>query len=112
MRSRLPKAWFSPKKTHGNEDEIAAHVQEFLASNKEEIQKDPDYLTNRYAAEIVQAAQAAAESYITTEEGQAAVADAMETAMDTPVADLGNMTPNEAIEVYVQQAAEGLKHAI
>lgn len=103
---------FAKENPTATEDEIAAHVQEFLASNKEEIQKDPDYLTNRYAAEIVQAAQAAAESYITTEEGQAAVADAMETAMDTPVADLGNMTPNEAIEVYVQQAAEGLTTGI
>lgn len=94
------------------EDEIAAHTQEFLENNMKEIQEDPDYLTNHYAAEIVQAAQDAAESYITTEKGQAAIADAMKTAMDTPVADLGNMTPNQAIEVYVQQAAEGLTTGI
>ena len=54
----------------------------------EKIQEDPDFLTNHYAEKIVQEAQAAAESYITTEEGQAAIADAMETAMNTQVPDL------------------------
>ena len=103
---------FAQANPTATQDEIAAHVQEFLESNKEEIQEDPDFLTNHYAEEIVQEAQAAAESYITTEEGQAAIADAMETAMNTQVPDLGNMTPNQAIEVYVQQAAEGLTTGI
>ena len=103
---------FAQENPTATQDEIAAHVQEFLASNMEKIQEDPDFLTNHYAEKIVQEAQAAAESYITTEEGQAAIADAMETAMNTQVPDLGNMTPNQAIEVYVQQAAEGLTTGI
>ena len=89
------------------EEEMAAHVQEFMAANTEAILADSNYLATNYP-EYAETAISVATQYIASEDGQKAVADTKATLMDTPVADLGGLTPNEAIPVYIDQAAQGL----
>lgn len=89
------------------EEEMAAHVQEFMAANTEAILADSNYLATNYP-EYAETAISVATQYIASEEGQKAVADTKATLMDTPMEDLGGLTPNEAIDVYIDQAAQGL----
>lgn len=89
------------------EEEMAAHVQEFMAANTEAILADSNYLATNYP-EYAETAISVATQYIASEDGQKAVADTKATLMDTPMEDLGGLTPNEAIDVYIDQAAQGL----
>lgn len=89
------------------EEEMAAHVQEFMAANTEAILADSNYLATNYP-EYAETAISVATQYIASEEGQKAVADTKATLMDTPMEDLGGLTPNDAIDVYIDQAAQGL----
>lgn len=89
------------------EEEMAAHVQEFMAANTEAILADSNYLATNYP-EYAETAISVATEYIASEDGQKAVADTKATLMDTPMEDLGGLTPNEAIDVYIKQAAQGL----
>ena len=89
------------------EEEMAAHVQEFMAANTEAILADSNYLATNYP-EYAETAISVATQYIASEDGQKAVADTKATLMDTPMEDLGGLTPNEAIPVYIDQAAQGL----
>lgn len=89
------------------DEEMAAHVQEFMAANTEAILADSNYLATNYP-EYAETAISVATQYIASEEGQKAVADTKATLMDTPMEDLGGLTPNEAIDVYIDQAAQGL----
>lgn len=89
------------------EEEMAAHVQEFMAANTEAILADSNYLATNYP-EYAETAISVATQYIASEEGQKAVADTKATLMDTPMEDLGGLTPNKAIDVYIDQAAQGL----
>ena len=89
------------------EEEMAAHVQEFMAANTEAILADSNYLATNYP-EYAETAISVATQYIASEDGQKAVADTKATLMDTPMEDLGGLTPNQAIPVYIDQAAQGL----
>ena len=89
------------------EEEMAAHVQEFMAANTEAILADSNYLATNYP-EYAETAISVATEYIASEDGQKAVADTKAKLMDTPMEDLGGLTPNKAIDVYIDQAAQGL----
>ena len=79
--------------------EISENPHEFIAANfgGEEVAAGVDEQVN---------------AFLQSEDGQAAVDQAYTTIMDTQIPDLGNMTPNQAIEVYVEQAASGLTNGI
>lgn len=106
--SKFAAEYYAENGTIPTEEEIGAHVEAFMAENQQAIMANPNYLTDNYDAATVESALAAAKDYVASEEGKNAIAAGKEQAMDTPVADLGGLTPNEAIPVYIDQAAEGL----
>ena len=89
-----------------SEEEADAYLQEHAA----EISEDPHkFIADNFGGEeVATQIDEQVNTYIQSEEGQAAVNEAYNTIMDTQIPDLGNMTPNQAIEVYVEQAASGL----
>ena len=93
-----------------SEEEADAYLQE----HAEEISADPHAFiaSNLGGEEVATQIDEQVNTYIQSEEGQAAVNEAYNTIMDTQIPDLGNMTPNQAIEVYTQQAAAGLTEGI
>ena len=93
-----------------SEEEADAYLQEHAA----EISEDPHkFIADNFGGEeVATQIDEQVNTYIQSEEGQAAVNEAYNTIMDTQIPDLGNMTPNQAIEVYVEQAASGLTNGI
>ena len=93
-----------------SEEEADAYLQEHAA----EISEDPHkFIADNFGGEeVADQVDEQVNTYIQSEEGQAAVDQAYNTIMDTQIPDLGNMTPNQAIEVYTQQAAAGLTNGI
>lgn len=93
-----------------SEEEADAYLQEHAA----EISEDPHkFIADNFGGEeVATQIDEQVNTYIQSEEGQAAVNQAYNTIMDTQIPDLGNMTPNQAIEVYTQQAAAGLTEGI
>ena len=106
--SKFAAEYYAENGTMPTEEEIGAHVEAFMAENQQAIMANPNYLTDNYDAATVESALAAAKDYVASEEGKNAIAAGKEQAMDTPVEDLGGLTPNEAIDVYIDQAAQGL----
>lgn len=106
--SKFAAEYYAENGTMPTEEEIGAHVEAFMAENQQAIMANPNYLTDNYDAATVESALAAAKDYVASEEGKNAIAAGKEQAMDTPVEDLGGLTPNEAIPVYIDQAAQGL----
>lgn len=112
------------------EEDITAHVTEFMEANAEAIETDAKaFAITTYGEDLANEMEAAVNEYIASEEGQdaitvavneyltskegeAAVEQAYTQIMDTPMEDLGNITPNQAIEEYVKQAASGLTNGI
>lgn len=88
-------------------DELAAHVGEFMQANSGAILADSNYLATNYP-EYAQEAMTKATEYIATEKGQEKVAETKAQLMQTPMEDLGGLSPNDAIPVYIDQAAQGL----
>ena len=93
-----------------SEEEADAYLQEHAA----EISEDPHkFIAANFGGEEVAAGvDEQVNAFLQSEDGQAAVDQAYTTIMDTQIPDLGNMTPNQAIEVYVEQAASGLTNGI
>ena len=93
-----------------SEEEADAYLQEHAA----EISEDPHkFIADNFGGEeVATQIDEQVNAYIQSEDGQAAVNQAYTTIMDTQIPDLGNMTPNQAIEVYVEQAASGLTNGI
>ena len=104
---------YSQENPDASEEDIDSYVQSYMEQNGKAISADPvAFIAGEFGEETAAAAQQQVESYLATEEGQAAVQNLYKTLMDTQIPDLGNMTPNEAIELYVQQAASGLTTGI
>lgn len=104
---------YSQENPDASEEDIDSYVQSYMEQNGKAISADPvAFIAGEFGEGTAAAAQQQVESYLATEEGQAAVQNLYETLMDTQIPDLGNMTPNEAIELYVQQAASGLTTGI
>lgn len=97
-----------------SEDDVNAYVESYMNDNAETIDADPrGFIVSSLGGEEVAAGvDEQVNVYLQSEEGQAAVDQAYNTIMDTQIPDLGNMTPNQAIEVYTQQAAAGLTEGI
>ena len=93
-----------------SEEEADAYLQEHAA----EISENPhEFIAANFGGEEVAAGvDEQVNAFLQSEDGQAAVDQAYTTIMDTQIPDLGNMTPNQAIEVYVEQAASGLTNGI
>ena len=93
-----------------SEEEADAYLQEHAA----EISENPhEFIAANFGGEEVAAGvDEQVNAFLQSEDGQAAVDQAYTTIMDTQIPDLGNMTPNQAIEVYVEQAAAGLTNGI
>ena len=93
-----------------SEEEADAYLQEHAA----EISEDPHkFIADNFGGEeVADQIDEQVNAYLQSEEGKAAVDQAYNTIMDTQIPDLGNMTPNQAIEVYTQQAAAGLTEGI
>ena len=93
-----------------SEEEADAYLQEHAA----EISEDPHkFIADNFGGEeVADQVDEQVNAYLQSEEGKAAVDQAYNTIMDTQIPDLGNMTPNQAIEVYTQQAAAGLTEGI
>ena len=93
-----------------SEEEADAYLQEHAA----EISENPhEFIAANFGGEEVAAGvDEQVNAFLQSEDGQAAVDQAYTTIMDTQIPDLGNMTPNQAIEVYVDQAAAGLTNGI
>ena len=96
------------------EEEVNAYAEQYMTDNAEAIAADPrGYIVDNLGGEEVAAqVEAQVNAYLESEEGQATVENAYTQIMDTQIPDLGNMTPNQAIEVYTQQAAAGLTEGI
>lgn len=97
-----------------SEEEAAAQAEAYMTENAEAIAADPRaYIVENLGGEDVAVQiDEQVNGFLASEEGQAAVEQAYTTIMDTQIPDLGNMTPNQAIEVYVDQAAAGLTDGI
>ena len=111
-RSEHPKA---------TEEEITAYVTQFMSDNAEAIQTDAkafasEQFSENAAAEMEERVNTQSDeqvnAYLATEDGIAAVDQCYRALMNTKIPDLGDITPNEAIEVYVKQAADGLTNGI
>ena len=93
-----------------SEEEAEAYLQD----NADAISKDPHAFIaeNLGGEEVANQVDEQVNTYIQSEEGQATIEGAYNQIMDTQIPDLGNMTPNQAIDVYTQQAASGLTDGI
>lgn len=100
--------------SEATEDEVNAYVEQYMTDHGDAIAADPHAFIaeNLGGEEVAAQVDEQVSAYIASDEGQATVEQAYTTIMDTKIPDLGNMTPNEAIEVYVQQAASGLTDGI
>ena len=96
------------------EEEVNAYAEQYMTDNADAIAADPRaYVVEHLGGEEVAAQmEEQVNGYLASEDGQAAVEQAYTVIMDTEIPDLGNMTPNQAIEVYTQQAATGLTDGI
>ena len=96
------------------EEEANAQAEQYMEANAAAISEDPRgfIAANLGGEEVAVTVEAQVNEYLASEEGQATVNGAYTQIMDTQIPDLGNMTPNQAIEVYVQQAAGGLTDGI
>ena len=96
------------------EEEVSAYAEQYMTDNAEAIAADPRayVVSNLGGEEVAAQMETQVNGYLASEEGQAAVESAYTQIMDTQIPDLGNMTPNQAIDVYTQQAAAGLTDGI
>ena len=96
------------------EEEVSAYAKQYMTDNAEAIAADPRayVVSNLGGEEVAAQMETQVNGYLASEEGQAAVESAYTQIMDTQIPDLGNMTPNQAIDVYTQQAAAGLTDGI
>lgn len=90
------------------QEEIKAHLQQFMTENGEDIKNDPESILATYNEEVLNVASAQAQEYLETEEGKAELQAMVDQAMDAPSDDLGGLTPNQLIDTYAGQAAAGL----
>ena len=90
------------------QEEIEAHLQQFMTENAENIKNDPESILATYNEEVLNLAGAQAQEYLETEKGKAELQAMVDQAMDAPSEDLGGATPNQMIETYAGQAAAGL----
>ena len=96
----------------GGQSEEAA--DQYVQDNADAIAADPHAFIaeNLGGEEVANSVDAEVNTYLESEEGKAVIEGAYTQIMDTQIPDLGNMTPNQAIEVYTQQAAAGLTEGI
>lgn len=96
------------------EEDVKAYAEQYMTDHADAIAQDPRaYVVENLGGEDVAAQmEAQVNEYLASEEGQATVESAYTQIMDTQIPDLGNMTPNQAIETYTQQAAAGLTDGI
>ena len=105
---------YQNKNPDATEEEVNTYVEQYMTDNAEAIAADPRgyIVANLGGEEVAAQVEAQVNAYLASEEGQAIVENAYTQIMDTQIPDLGNMTPNQAIEVYTQQAATGLTEGI
>ena len=96
------------------EEDVNTYAEQYMTENADAIATDPRaYVVEHLGGEEVAAQmETQVNGYLASEEGQAAVESAYTQIMDTQIPDLGNMTPNQAIEEYTKQAAAGLTDGI
>lgn len=89
-------------------------ADQYLTDNEKAISTDPHAFIaeNLGGEDVANSVDAKVNEYLESEEGQAVINAAYTQIMDSPIPDLNNMTPNQAIEVYVDQAAAGLTEGI
>lgn len=108
-----------------NEEEKASAKEAaeiFMEDNAEAISEDANaFVEAAFGPEAAAQLSAGADAFIASaKENGIEVAEGVtmtveqlvEQQMDQPLADLGGMTPNQAVEVFTQQAADGLSNGI
>lgn len=109
----LVESGYKTEYPDATQEDIDAYVDEFMSTNADAIAADPvAFLTEQYGEEIATTVQQEVEAGLASEETQEQMQYAVDQAMDTPMDDLDGKTPNQTIETYTDQAAQGMTTGI